>query len=37
MAGGLSASLLQLCRAHTVFARDGEIIPIRMLKRARSK
>ena len=30
---GLSASLLQLCRAYTVFARDGEIIPITMLKR----
>lgn len=30
---GLSASLLQLARAYTVFARDGDIIPITMTKR----
>lgn len=29
---GLSASLLQLARAYTVFARDGEIIPVTMQK-----
>ena len=29
---GLSASLLQLARAYTVFARDGEVIPVSMLK-----
>ncbi|MGC3946741.1 MAG: penicillin-binding protein 2 [Chryseolinea sp.] len=29
---GLSASLFQLARAYTVFARDGEIIPISMLR-----
>lgn len=29
---GLSASLLQLARAYTVFARDGEIIPVTMHK-----
>jgi len=29
---GLSASLLQLARAYTVFARDGELIPVSMLK-----
>jgi cell division protein FtsI (penicillin-binding protein 3) len=28
---GLSASLLQLARAYTVFARDGEVIPISMM------
>ena len=28
---GLSASLLQLARAYTVFARDGEVIPVTML------
>jgi cell division protein FtsI (penicillin-binding protein 3) len=28
---GLSASLFQLARAYTVFARDGEIIPVSML------
>jgi len=31
---GLSASLLQLARAYTVFARNGDIIPITMTKRA---
>ncbi|HEU4460586.1 MAG TPA: penicillin-binding protein 2 [Methylibium sp.] len=31
---GLSASLYQLARAYTVFARDGELIPATMLKRA---
>lgn len=31
---GLSASLLQLARAYTVFARDGDIIPVTMTKRA---
>ncbi|MFY8084610.1 MAG: peptidoglycan D,D-transpeptidase FtsI family protein [Rubrivivax sp.] len=30
---GVSASLLQLARAYTVFARDGELIPVSMLKR----
>lgn len=30
---GLSASLLQLAQAYTVFARDGELIPISLLKR----
>ncbi len=30
---GLSASLFQLARAYTVFARDGELIPITMLRR----
>jgi cell division protein FtsI (penicillin-binding protein 3) len=29
---GLSASLLQLARAYTVFARDGEVIPLSILK-----
>ncbi|MDO9285025.1 MAG: penicillin-binding protein 2 [Aquabacterium sp.] len=29
---GLSASLLQMARAYTVFARDGEVIPISLLK-----
>jgi len=29
---GLSASLLQLARAYTVFGRDGELIPITMTK-----
>ena len=29
---GLSTSLFQLARAYTVFARDGEIIPLTMLK-----
>ncbi|GAA6141438.1 penicillin-binding protein 2 [Hydrogenophaga sp. 5NK40-0174] len=30
---GLSVSLFQLARAYTVFARDGEIIPLTMVKR----
>ena len=30
---GQSASLMQLARAYTVFARDGEIIPLTLLKR----
>ena len=30
---GLSASLFQLARAYTVFARDGEVIPVTMLRR----
>jgi cell division protein FtsI (penicillin-binding protein 3) len=30
---GLSASLFQLAHAYTVFARDGELIPISLLKR----
>ncbi|RZI86437.1 MAG: penicillin-binding protein 2 [Rubrivivax sp.] len=30
---GLSASLFQLAQAYTVFARDGELIPITLLKR----
>lgn len=29
---GLSASLLQLARAYTVFARDGELIPVSLLR-----
>ncbi len=29
---GLSASLLQMAQAYTVFARDGEVIPVSMLK-----
>jgi cell division protein FtsI (penicillin-binding protein 3) len=29
---GLSASLFQLAQAYTVFARDGELIPVTMLK-----
>jgi len=29
---GLSASLLQMARAYTVFARDGEIVPVTMLR-----
>jgi cell division protein FtsI (penicillin-binding protein 3) len=31
---GLSASLLQLARAYTVFAREGDIIPVTMTKRS---
>ncbi|MDT9000264.1 penicillin-binding protein 2 [Paucibacter sp. APW11] len=30
---GLSASLFQLAHAYTVFARDGELIPVTLLKR----
>ncbi|MFG6446985.1 peptidoglycan D,D-transpeptidase FtsI family protein [Roseateles sp. BYS180W] len=30
---GLSASLLQLARAYTVFARDGELIPVTLMHR----
>ncbi len=30
---GLSASLFQLARAYTVFARDGELVPITLLRR----
>jgi len=29
---GLSTSLLQIARAYTVFARDGEVVPITMLR-----
>jgi cell division protein FtsI (penicillin-binding protein 3) len=29
---GLSASLFQMARAYTVFARDGELIPVTMMK-----
>ncbi|WP_332816217.1 peptidoglycan D,D-transpeptidase FtsI family protein [Ramlibacter sp.] len=29
---GLSASLFQLARAYTVFARDGELVPVTLLK-----
>jgi cell division protein FtsI (penicillin-binding protein 3) len=29
---GLSVSLLQMARAYTVFARDGELVPLTMLK-----
>ncbi|MFO1327133.1 MAG: penicillin-binding protein 2 [Rubrivivax sp.] len=31
---GLSTSLLQLARAYTVFARDGEVVPVSMLRQA---
>jgi cell division protein FtsI (penicillin-binding protein 3) len=31
---GLSATPLQLARAYTVFARDGEVIPVTMMKQA---
>ncbi|MEN9890265.1 MAG: hypothetical protein RLY78_560 [Pseudomonadota bacterium] len=31
---GLSASLLQMARSYTAIARDGEIIPVTMLKRS---
>jgi cell division protein FtsI (penicillin-binding protein 3) len=30
---GLSASLMQLARAYTVFARDGELVPVTIVKR----
>jgi cell division protein FtsI (penicillin-binding protein 3) len=30
---GVSGSLFQMARAYTVFARDGELIPVSMLKR----
>jgi cell division protein FtsI (penicillin-binding protein 3) len=30
---GLSASLLQMARSYTVFARDGEIIPLTLMRR----
>ncbi|MFX8079097.1 penicillin-binding transpeptidase domain-containing protein, partial [Acinetobacter baumannii] len=30
---GLSASLFQLAQAYTIFATDGELIPMTMLKR----
>jgi cell division protein FtsI (penicillin-binding protein 3) len=30
---GLSASLMQLARAYTMFARDGEVVPVTILKR----
>ena len=30
---GLSGSLLQVARAYTVFARDGEIVPVSLVKR----
>jgi cell division protein FtsI (penicillin-binding protein 3) len=30
---GLSASLLQMARSYTVFARDGELIPLTMVRR----
>jgi cell division protein FtsI (penicillin-binding protein 3) len=33
---GLSASLFQLAHAYTVFARDGELIPITLIKREAS-
>jgi cell division protein FtsI (penicillin-binding protein 3) len=31
---GLSASLFQIARAYTVFARDGDMVPVTMLKQA---
>lgn len=30
---GLSASLLQIAQAYTVFARDGEVVPVSLIKR----
>ena len=30
---GLSASLFQLARAYTIFARDGELVPVTLIKR----
>ena len=33
---GLSASLLQMAHAYTVFARDGEVIPVSLLKQDHS-
>ncbi|MDT9000263.1 penicillin-binding protein 2 [Paucibacter sp. APW11] len=33
---GLSASLFQLARAYTVFARDGEVIPVTMMRQPSS-
>ncbi len=33
---GLSASLFQLARAYTTFARDGEVIPVTIMKRPTS-
>ena len=33
---GLSASLLQMAHAYTVFARDGEVIPVSMLRQEQS-
>jgi cell division protein FtsI (penicillin-binding protein 3) len=30
---GISVSLLQLARAYTIFARDGELVPLTMVKR----
>ena len=32
---GLSASLLQMARAYTAFARDGEVVPVSMLRQER--
>mgnify|MGYP003694095181 CR=1 FL=1 len=29
---GISVSLLQLARAYTVFARDGELVPLSLVK-----
>ena len=34
---GLSASLFQLARAYTTFARDGEVIPVTIMKRPSSE
>ena len=34
---GLSASLFQMARAYTVFAHDGQIIPVTLLKSRRSR
>jgi cell division protein FtsI (penicillin-binding protein 3) len=31
---GLSASLLQLARAYTVFAREGDLVPVSIVKRS---
>lgn len=33
---GVSASLLQICHAYTAFARDGEVIPVSMLRQEQS-
>lgn len=34
---GIAVSLLQLTHAYTVFARDGELVPLTLIKRADSK
>jgi cell division protein FtsI (penicillin-binding protein 3) len=34
---GLSTSLFQLARAYTVFARDGEVVPVSMLRQTEAR